>query len=402
MIGLNTLFRLCSAQKDNHEQKNKNQSIKTLTKIKMQSTLSNRKVLPAIGQTARRSRNQKNKVPQRSSRPATPDFLNQQFFPIAFSNEFRAVDRLQVQEDFFKSAKHLSILYDLTPCESCHLPYPINISSAYKSLKDQLEKQAPELYLIISENKNKSTLATVKSMGIDHNLFFVPINALDNLHQDQQKESFDLLLSIFSYLNQKAGMPLQSENDYLESCYDAIFSYATDTDNEPEDEMQNDQLPFINMIRRKTGILEKNIQLPQQLQEFSVRINRFKPKTGWQHSLLCTAQQFYDLYQEFPDRNFFQNIESAHLQDYEDGDRAYPEMYFSFFWDDDDWIYQQIMEYVNCDLQEKYEFELPVSVQYFNTRQACEKHQLPFETKLIQLIEQLCTTLYQYNYEKQH
>ncbi|WP_139367099.1 hypothetical protein [Sediminibacterium ginsengisoli] len=368
----------------------------------MQPTLSNRKVCPATGQAARRSRHQKDKIQKRAGRSIAHDFLSQQFFPISFSNQFKQPDWLKIQKDFFKSAKHLSMLYNLAPCESCHLPYPINISSAYKSLKDQLGKQAPKLYLIISENKNESTLATVKSMGIDHNLFLVPINALDNLHQDQQKESFDLLLSIFSYLNQKAGMPLQSENDYLESCYDAIFSYATDPDNEPEDEMQNDQWPFINMIRRKTAILEKNIQRPQQLQEFSVRINRFKPRTDWQHSLLSTAQQFYDLYQEFPDQNFFQNIESAHLQDYEDGDRAYPEMYFSFFWDDNDWIYQQIMEYVNCDLQEKYEFELPVSVQYFNTRQACEKHQLPFETKLIQLIEQLCTTLYQYNYEKQH
>jgi hypothetical protein len=266
-------------------------------------------------------------------------------------------------------------------------------------LKDRLEKAAPSLYLIIAQNRNKTTLATIKSLTKDYDLFYVPLNALDELHRDKNKPCFELVLSIFGYLNHKARLPLLCENDYMTGCYDAITDWVTNADNELEEVEYNNNCAELKAMHKKISILEKAVLDPSHLLAFKERLQAFKPGSPTEKRLKAVARNFYSLYQQYPNTSFYKNIECDHLEE-EEGEHGYPDHYFSFFWNDHSWIHDHLMEYVNCDLQEMAEFEVPVSVQYFDHKQDSVTHAFPFENKLLTLMDELCSVLYRFYYEQ--
>jgi|GEM_PF-1552111 len=356
-----------------------------------------RKVKPLAG----RKHNKKSKITHGTSGPVAPDFLRQQFFPITFNETFNFQNWEKIEQVFFTSVEHLCTLYKIDFVKDPDLSFPMNIAVAYRFLKKELATVDASLDLLITQNRNKTTLATIQSLHKDYDLFYVPLNALDELHRDKNKGCFDLVLSVFGYLNQHVRLPLLCENDYLSGCYEAITEWVTNADNELEAAEYNRNCADLKAMHKKIRILEKAILNPSHLVAFKKRLNAFKPLDDSEKRLKVVARKFYSLYQEFPNRSFHKNIHREHLED-EEGERGYPDYYFSFFWDDHSWIHDHLMEYVNCDLQEIVEFEVPVSVQYFDRKQTSVTHAFLFENKLLTLMDELCAVLYRFNYEKHH
>lgn len=352
-------------------------------------------------QTAGRRRGQKNKTTRRSCGPTTYDFLKQQFFPISHNEVCSKGNWEQVEQDFIKAATNLSILYKLPFNIDPALDFPMNIAAAYSSLKNSLEKHDPSLYLLITENRSKATLATIKPLNKQYDLFYIPLNTLDELHRDRNRSCFELLLSVFAYLNKHARLPLLCENDYLTGCYDAICEWVTSSDNEMDKQEYNNSCADIKCMYKKIQILEKAVLDNSHLLAFEHRTRRFKPVGLTEKRLKSVARKIHRLYQEFPNANFYKNIHSEHLEE-EEGERVYPDHYFSFFWDDHDWMHDHLMEYINGDLQEMIEWEVPVSIQYFDRKQKTVSYQLPFETRLLTLMDELCAVLYRFHYEKHY
>lgn len=367
----------------------------------MSASNTGRTVRANLKQIKRRRRNKKSKSSRGPGSGTTPDFLKQQFYSISFNETCNNNNWQKVEQDFITSVTNICGLYRIELMLDSLLPFPMNIASAYRILKERLEKAAPEVYLVIAENRNKTTLATVKPLTRNYDLCYVPLSALDEFHRERNRPCFELLLSVFGYLNSRVRMPLICENDYLTGCYEAITEWVTNSENDLDEKENNDNCADLKAMNRKIHILEKAVRNPLHLAAFGDRLRSFRPTNQIEKRLKSVARKLHRFYSQFPHTSFYKNISCDHLEE-DEGERAYPDHYFSFFWDDQAWMYDHLMEYVNCDLQEMAEWEVPVSIQYFDRRQTKAAHQLPFETRLLELIGELCSVLYRHKYEKHH
>lgn len=328
-----------------------------------------------------------------STHHATYAFLNQSFQPLSHFKGFQRSKTQKVEEAFFHSLSGLSKRYGLAIRTSREEPFPFNILVAFQNAKKQLEKKAHSTDLIITEHNGKTTLATIEQIGIDHTLYYTSLNALDWLHQRKDLPTFSLMLSIYAYLHQTVGMPLLAGNDFLSGCYETIADWLENSKKEYEEEEWKENSRLISNMRRKRPILEKAVRNPANLAAFAGRLNSYQPANEAEEQFKKLATGFWILQQQYPGLSFYRNIHSDHIEE-PDEDCAWPDQYFSFFWDDDGWLYESLMEYINCDLQERCIFVQPVAVNYFHTTKPKPLSDLAFEKSLLQH----CAELYSITY----
>lgn len=339
---------------------------------------------------ARRRPGQKAKNPVRSTDNASYGFLNQSFRPLSHFEGFQRSKKGKVEAQFFRSLTHLSKRFRLATDS-----FPCNMLYSFQQAREQLEKKSPRTDLIITEHKGETILATVEQIGIDHTLYYTSLNALDWLHQRKDIPSFELMLSIFAYLHQTVGMPLLTGNDFLSGCYDAIADWLENSKDEYEEvEEWKENGRLITAMRRKRPILEKAVRDPANLAAFADRIRSYQAANETQEQFQKIAAGFRQLQLQYPGHSFYRNIHSDHIEE-PDEDRAWPDHYFSFFWDDNDWLYDSLMEYINGDLQERCIFEQPVAINYFHTRTAKPQSDLAFEKRLLEYCSELSSITYQ-------
>lgn len=367
----------------------------------MQAVITNRPIRKKFKSPSGRKQGEKNKLAFSAYRPIAYDFLKQRFAPLSFNMGRNRLNWKQIEKTFFTSVRHFSNLYKIEFMEDTSLPFPMNIAAAVRSLRKKLEVIDPSLHLVIAENREKTTLAIVKQLTKEYDIYYVPLNALDELHRDHNKICFQLLLSIFAYLNRHAGLPLLCENDYLTSCYEAITEWVNNADNELDGNEYNSNCAELKATLKKIKILEKAVLDPSHLLEFKCRLQFFKPRTHTEKRLKTVARKFYSLYQRYPNRSFHENIHHELLEE-EESERGYPDHYFSFYWDDHGWIHDHLMEYINCDLQELVAFEVPVAVQYFDRVQNLVSNPFHFENKLLKLMDDLCSVINRFHDEKRY
>lgn len=344
---------------------------------------------------ARRRPGQKAKTPMRSTDHASYDFLNQSFQPLSHFWGFQKSKTDKVEAQFFRSLGHLAKCFGLLTDPTQEETFPSNLLSAFQQAKEQLEKKSPRTDLIITEYKGETLLATVEQLGIDHTLYYTSLNALDWLHQREDIPSFDLMLSIFAYLHQTVGMPLSTGNDFLSGCYDAIADWLENSKDEYEEEEEwKENRRLITAMRRKRPILEKAVRDPANLTAFADRLRNYQPANKTQEQFKKIAAGFRQLQQQYPGHCFYRNIQSDYMEEPEE-ERAWPDHYFSFFWDDNGWLYESLMEYINCDLQDRSIFEQPVAINYFHSPSAKPQSDLAFEKRLLQHCSELSSITYQ-------
>ncbi|MES2328564.1 MAG: hypothetical protein V4539_03110 [Bacteroidota bacterium] len=344
--------------------------------------------------SARCGPGKKAKKTKRSARHASHDFLKQTFLPVSHFEGYRKNKTTLLEQQFFHSLSNLSIRYNLEPPATTDESFPFNILAAFQHTKKLFEKKQPGLELMITEFDGETTLSTVEEIGISYTLYLPPLSALDWLHARNERDNFQLLLSLYAYLNQSAGMPLPGDNDYLTSCYDAICDWLENCADEYEPVEWQEKKASITEMNRKQKILERAVSDPAQLTALNARVRSYKPRTEIEKNFHTVAKQIAALYKQYPTRNFFQNIHTEHLGENEDEYRGYPEHYFSFFWDDNGWLEESLMQYINGDLQECSRFEQPVAIQYFNHKDAKPYSCIDFEKRLLQLISELTSIIY--------
>lgn len=331
----------------------------------------------------------------RSTHHASYDFLSQSFRPLSHFRGFQRSKTDKVEAQFFHSLGHLAKRFGLRTDSTKEESFPSNLLSAFQQAKEQLEKKSPRTDLIITEYKGETLLATVEQLGIDHTLYYTSLNALDWLHQREDIPSFDLMLSIFAYLHQTVGMPLSTGNDFLSGCYDAIADWLENSKDEYEEEEEwKENRRLITAMRRKRPILEKAVRDPANLAAFADRLRNYQPANKTQEQFKKIAAGFRQLQQQYPGHSFYRNIQSDHIDEPEE-ELAWPDHYFSFFWDDNGWLYESLMEYINGDLQERSIFEQPVAINYFNTLSAKPQSDLAFEKRLLEYCSELSYIAYQ-------
>lgn len=343
---------------------------------------------------SRRRPGKKAKTAKRPAGYASHDFLKQSFLPVSHFEGFRKNKTNLLEEKFFRSLSNLSSRHEIALPLNNDEPFPFNILTAFHQVKKSLETKEPGIELLITEYENIVTLATVEEIGISYTLYYPPLSALDWLHTKDKRQTFLLLLSLYAYLNQSVRMPLPSENDYLSNCYDAICDWLENGEEEYDPEEFQDKKAIVTEMRRKQPILEKAVSDPVQLTAFNDRVRTYKPGTETEKKFHSVAEKFLALYEQYPANTFYQNIHTEHYDDDEDDYRAYPDHYFSFYWDDNGWLEEGLMQYINGDLQECSRFEQPASVHYYHESNADAQNNLDFEKRLLELINELSSIIY--------
>jgi hypothetical protein len=353
----------------------------------MLHTQQDRKLRRKTKRHQKRRRNQAPETKKPSRFNAANDFLKQAFLPFTDHVGFRKVSADEICTDFFRSLDHLSTLYKLEVTPTDHLPFPLNISSAFAQAKKQMEDKQSSLDLSIVSNENsKATIVTCESLNIGHTLYYMPLQPLLKLHSAKNKSCFQLALSVCGYLHHIVGMQLMNSNDYLTGNYEMIEEWVKNEPNEYDPEDYLEHLREINEMKMASKILDRAISNPIHLSLFAERVAGFTTHNHTEGKLLFAATQLLKLHHQYPDESFFRNFHRDMYSDENDEERMYPEQYFSFNWSNEGWLDDNLMEVVNSHLQELSEAEVPCSMQYFDSPQATETHFLDFENKMLNAI----------------
>jgi len=300
-----------------------------------------------------------------------------------------------IEKEFFNSLSNLSRLYqfEMPPVNMC--PFPVNIAIAFRQSKEYLKKLAPDLELIILHDEyHRACLATVKTFSTGNTLYYIPVRPLvDLLKQKENKQLANLILSVFSYLHHVVQIPWYTGNDnYLYGCYSVLKDWYTE-DTDPEEELSSAEMiaHFNGLV--KAGIwLQKRINAKTNKGSLKKRIDKFYPGNKNEALFHSVAHELNALAEKFPGRSVFYGIPENLLEPDADT-RISPEHYLSFFWDSDDMIYDQLMEYISNHLQECTVIDDPAAIQYFDKPQDKPLHDLEFEIRLFKVIDDLCTAL---------
>jgi hypothetical protein len=358
----------------------------------MENATINRSVRSSVRQTSRRREHSKKKAEKRTGFHDTNDFLKQVFQPYA-DGEMKDAHTQEIEKKFFESLEHLTRLYDFDMIDHSMMVYPYNIYACFKEAEKAIQSRSKDLSLfILADDENPAFLATAKELTTGTTLYYVPVEPLHTALRNKDNRKSRLLLSVFSYLYQIAGMPFFDGSSYIGSTYDMMEEWFISEPEEWDEETFKHHLQCYRTIRQCSKTLRTKISDPVHVRMFQKRLHSFVPVTKQETNLYKVATRIYELYMQFPDRGFMDRIYPGLITP-EDDESIYVEQYFSFYWSDADWLNAQLMDVVNCDLQERGSIDQPVALQLFDKPQTKIDHDINYEKTLLDSICELADAL---------
>ena len=335
-------------------------------------------------------RSTKGKAEISTARPAADGFLKHHFMSVQFEIHEELKHYRKVERGFFTSLSNLCALYGFASPDVAGQVFPVNLQRAYTYIAVCLKKAAPNVQLIVIQDESHTAcLATVREYDTGNWLYYVPINPVLELRKQGKGKQADLLLSVFAYLYQVAGLPSYMDGgSYLLHEYEMIEDWIYDDLSEEN----TDQLSQILIACYWGKKVLKQMRHPYHLAQFDNRLKTFAPKTAWDSELLAVSRKFMKLYRQFPNRNLFQSVREGLIQP-KDEDRVRPEQYASFYWDDRGSLNETLMQVINDQLQECNVMDVPLAVQCFDTPQERQFHDLDFEIRVFDLLPELIDLL---------
>jgi hypothetical protein len=331
-------------------------------------------------------------------------FLNHSFSPLVngYFKEIEAANR--VAESIFSAARNLCDLYGIKLLDDKHLIYPQNVSRLVEDLQQQIaaiDKDAN--VLVISSEDRLPTIAVTKFFYTKTTLYYLPIEPLHFLmQQEERKPTAQLLLSVLCYFYQIGGIPYFGENSsYLYYIYQMIYEWYNDEEICEDPTEHQYLMDHIQLVERESGNLLKSLSEKDHLALLNDRLSKFSPKTTAEENLKAIAIRVSALMEKFPLRAIMDSIVDD-LNGIDGEGRITADHYLSFIWSGEDCLYDQLMETVNCELQEYSEIDEPMSFQLFDKPQNQISHDLSFEQEFFDLLNELSDNLYDFAHEKHH
>ncbi|MDB5143429.1 MAG: hypothetical protein JWQ66_2142 [Mucilaginibacter sp.] len=339
---------------------------------------------------------------QAKKRPAVPDthaFLNYRFLPFwaVAERNYKALEA-----EFFASFNNLSALYNMPAPFLDGLVFPQNVAEAYEHLCGQFKKLDEEIECIIMrDEQHKATLATIKNYNTGQCLYYIPVNPLwQIINCAEQQPLAELLLSVFAYLYQVAGIPFYRDIDsYLMYQYEYIDDWINEEEVDVEQDYKDRQNGELTLLAEVGDRILSIIRQSSELDLLESRIEAYRKWEGWDLETECFASAVLQLYREYPERTVFDNIHPELFGEDEDG-RVRADQYISFFWSSRDTLYDMLYEMVNNELQEYGISEEPAVVQVFDCPQSKPLNDLNFEKSLFELLDRLCDILNPFDHDK--
>lgn len=343
-------------------------------------------------QVARQRRDKEKETQVRTPEFNGYGFLKTGFQPLTDTIHKELKCTCRIEGAFFNSLSNLAALYSFQQLGVKDKVFPYNILLAYRHAVEQVKKSNSALQLIIIQDKEHTAcLATVKQMDTGATLYYVPVRPLYELLQDRKKKkSAELLLSVYTYLYQVAGIPnYRNSSSYMYYTYEMMEEWIKDNPTDWDEDDFTMKVSCLNSLSYYGDVVRRKIRNPYNLQQFENRVCRYIPKTEDEEKLHDLSREFLSLYQQFPCRSIMDNIHDRIMEPQKD-DRIYPDQYISFYWDYKDCLYQSLFETVNMELQEKEVTEEPVSIQLFDKPQEkIQTHEMEFEIRFFELLHEL-------------
>jgi len=304
------------------------------------------------------------------------------------------------ERGFFKSLSYLGRHYGLNLTDFRNLPYPYNILMAEREANRKLKKKGRYRELKIVEQENKQTCLTVsESLSHDFFLYYIPVMPVYDLWQlPQHEHCAELLTAVCAYLYAEAGIDYYRDDDsYMSRNYEWLEEWIADREFQCDDEDNYcRQLEEFENAKTQGDFIQEKMMTTGFLQSLDSLIANFEATTDYEKDCLKVARATWELWQAFPGTNLYRN---ANLQDYQpdDYDDNYIGMreYFSFVGSVDDSISDDLKNMVNDDFNERFRYQEPEIITCFNQPGTTYTDELAYEEKLINLIDDLCTLLYQ-------
>jgi hypothetical protein len=323
-------------------------------------------------------------------------FLNHSFNPfwgVSFS-DWRSAER-----EFFVSLENLCNLYGWTKPDASGLSFPANISDAYNKVKVQ---QKPEFDLeirICQDEEHNCCLATVKTFNTDYHLYYIPVRPLWKMRGVIAAQlPYNLLMAVFRYLYQVAGVPFFTEPGTIDSNYDTIKNRLDEEQDEEEELFRTRQKMELKALELAGNALLPEIAKSFNLIELDTNLALYQRSADVDSCLVEVVYEIIKLIKDYPKRAI---KETMYYEDEdEDNQTIYWEQYISFYWSGEDCLTETLYQMVNDELQEMGYQEEPVNNQWFDTPQEKPCHVFDYEPRLLSLIDRLAEILNDYDHEE--
>jgi hypothetical protein len=354
----------------------------------MRSVQTNSAVYSPPRHGRQRRRHPKRQAEKRPGSDAANGFLNKTFAPVISRGLGLLGKPREIEREFYRSLSNFAALYRLkTP--SAKQAYPLNITQAFEAAKQQFSTLDTGLDVIILKDQNhKACVATVKTYDTDMCLFYVAVKPLAYLWQNPRKKAqANLLLSVFAYLWQVAGVP-DFHDGFVGGYYETIQDWYTQDPRDCDEDVCDELTGTYRSMQYFGRKVFKSIRHKYHLEQFESRVRNFTPKTANDRGLFAVATEIHNMYLAYPKRRITDNIRYRFFEP-EQEDRILPDQYISFFWETEGMAYEQLMECINVDFQEVSCMEEPLAFQLFDTPQTGQAHNLLFEETFFECMHKL-------------
>ncbi|WP_431609240.1 hypothetical protein [Chryseobacterium sp. 'Rf worker isolate 10'] len=347
--------------------------------------------------TKRCQRGKKRQATTCSGYNASYGFLRTTFMPKLKETETLQAckENSKKERNFYTSLSYLAHHYSLESLATDSFTYPYNIALAMWDIQKQLKEKFEnweEIRLI--QDSKKIYLTCTERYNTGGSLYYIPVIPLYRMIKDpHRKKTALLLLSVFSYLYHVAHIPYyRQEDSYLYWQYEMLKDWLI----EDEDEDRKGCMSEFVQAEWVGTHMEQKIYNYKNLELFERRVHSFTINDTFDTDCLRLAYEVFNIYQQYPDKNIFQNAHpNGEAQEYDRDNIISMDKYISFCANDHGWLTESLEETVNNELQEYGQIDEPIITKHFNNKKSISVN-LDFENRLFPLLDDLCYLLYHY------
>ncbi|MGJ1501404.1 hypothetical protein [Sphingobacterium multivorum] len=334
-----------------------------------------------------------------SQRNASDAFLKCTFLPKLREDSCAVFSKGQeeMERDFYLSLSLLAEHFSIEPIDSRTYGYPYNIAIAIADMEKRLKSAVPhwEALRLVTDGC-KTFLETEERYNVGTTLYYIPLAPLLLMRADsRRKRNAQLLVSACSYLYHIVAIPYYTHSgSYLSYIYEMIGEWIAEDDSNEQREQDMQELYKADWIGVR---MEQKLFNIKNLEYFEKRLYNFRAQDDFDNACRKIASKMLALFQEYPEEHIFRNAPTHEEseQDYDEFGSIPMPWYISFIADTEGWLYEMINESINNELNEYGEMDEPVLYKRFDGNEVTVQN-LDFESRLFNLIEDLCALLNDY------
>lgn len=328
-------------------------------------------------------------------------FLKQCFLPLIEEKEMKRKDFISISKEMNKEYKdslfQLKQYYNIEFRDANTGQLAFDWLIDYDKICMLLNSNEHMEVKIVRTELGRIVLMTRQTFPTGHSLYYLPVIPLYRFLKDNRFRSSRpavlVLLSACSYLYRHAKVPMYTQPDsYMDYEYEILVNWCEE---EEEEGAKSADLRELRQIMTIGHIMEQKFHHKNNLVFLKKRLEQLHPKDEFDRNCLTIGNQTLALYQQCPDENIFRLAAKVRDDEYGYHYTTLMENYISFTGTSEGGISDMLLDMVNNEFAENYDFQEPEIVQVFDGT-GNEPFDFTFEHAVFKLLEDVCTVLNNY------